>query len=53
MADLHAKDADMLNPQRDSNEIKHRWWTAMFRDAQFWVPLAILFAGLIVLAVIQ
>ena len=29
------------------------WWAAMFRDVQFWVPLAVLLVGLILLRAIQ
>jgi hypothetical protein len=29
------------------------WWVAMFRDVQFWVPLAVLLSGLIILTAIQ
>ena len=29
------------------------WWAAMFRDVQFWVPLAVLLGGLILLRAIQ
>ena len=29
------------------------WWAAMFRDVQFWVPLAVLLGGLILLKAIQ
>ena len=29
------------------------WWVAMFRDVQFWVPLAVFLGGLILLRAIQ
>lgn len=43
----------MLNSGRETNERKNPWWAAMFRDEQFWVPLVILIAGLILLSAIQ
>ncbi len=42
---------------RDENRADHRrkapWWIAIFRDAQFWVPLAVLLGGMILLRAIQ
>lgn len=32
---------------------KNRWWTAMVRDPQFWVPVAVLLTGVILLSFIQ
>lgn len=43
----------MKGNSAERNEKRHRWWTAMIRDVQFWVPLAILVAGLILLSIIQ
>ncbi|MGO8813914.1 MAG: hypothetical protein ACLQVG_04510 [Terriglobia bacterium] len=41
----------------DQNRVAYRrsgkWWVAMFRDVQFWVPLAVLMGGLILLKAIQ
>ncbi len=37
----------------DTNDTKNCWWPAMIRDVQFWVPLVILLAGLILLSAIQ
>jgi hypothetical protein len=39
--------------QRETNQKKNRWYAAMFRDVQFWVPVAVFLAGLILLSVIQ
>ena len=30
-----------------------KWWAAMLRDVHFWVPLAVLLGGLILLKAIQ
>jgi hypothetical protein len=27
----------------------NRWWRAMLRDVQFWIPLAVLATGLVLL----
>lgn len=35
------------------NGSSRKWWVAMSRDAQFWVPLAVLLGGLILLRAIQ
>jgi hypothetical protein len=42
----------MINEKRTENG-SGKWWVAMFRDAQFWVPLAVLLGGLILLRAIQ
>ena len=36
-----------------ANQERSAWWLAMFRDAQFWVPLAVLAGGLILLRAIE
>jgi hypothetical protein len=43
----------MINEKRSEKGRSGKWWVAMFRDVQFWVPLAVLLAGLIVLRAIQ
>jgi len=43
----------MLEDNRRVNGRKRAWWVAMFHDIQFWVPLAVLLAGLILLRAIQ
>lgn len=43
----------MLNPNPGVDGRKKAWWIAMFRDVQFWVPLAIFLGGLILLSIIQ
>jgi hypothetical protein len=43
----------MLDENRRVNGRKRAWWVAMFRDVQFWVPLAVLLGGLILLRAIQ
>jgi hypothetical protein len=43
----------VLNMKRETNQKKNRLWVAMLRDPQFWVPIVILIAGLILLSVIQ
>ncbi len=42
-----------MNKDWETTAKRHRWWTAMLRDPQFWVPLAVLFTGLILLRAIQ
>jgi hypothetical protein len=44
---------DMINEKRTEYGRSGKWWVAMFRDVQFWVPVAVLLAGLIVLRAIQ
>jgi hypothetical protein len=44
---------EMLEDNRRVNGRKRAWWVAMFHDIQFWVPLAVLLAGLILLRAIQ
>jgi hypothetical protein len=39
--------------KRNVNGRSQRWWVAMFGDVQFWVPLAVLSGGLILLKAIQ
>jgi len=43
----------MLDENRTVNGRRRAWWVTMFRDVQFWVPLAVLLGGLILLRVIQ
>jgi hypothetical protein len=43
----------MINEKRIENGSGRKWWFAMLRDVHFWVPLAVLLAGLIVLRAIQ
>jgi len=43
----------MLEENRRVKGRKRAWWVAMFRDVQFWVPLAVLLGGLILLRAIQ
>jgi hypothetical protein len=43
----------MINEKSTENGRSAKWWVAMFRDVQFWVPLAVLLAGLIILRAIQ
>ena len=42
-----------MNNERETTVNKNRWWVAMLRDPQFWVPLAVLITGLILLSAIQ
>jgi hypothetical protein len=41
------------NDISDTTDTKNFWWVAMLRDVQFWVPLLILIAGLILVSAIQ
>jgi hypothetical protein len=43
----------MINEKHTENGRSGKWWVTMLRDAQFWVPLAVLLAGLIILRAIQ
>ncbi len=43
----------VINENRSVNRRSGTWWVAMFRDVQFWVPLAVLLSGLIILTAIQ
>jgi hypothetical protein len=43
----------MINEKRPENRNSGKWWVAMFGDVQFWVPLAVLLIGLIILRAIQ
>jgi hypothetical protein len=43
----------MINKNRTEGNTSGKWWIAMFSDVQFWVPLAVLLAGLIILRAIQ
>jgi hypothetical protein len=43
----------MIDGNRSVNGRGETWWLAMFRDVQFWVPLAVLAAGLMILTAIQ
>jgi hypothetical protein len=43
----------MINQKCTDNLKGGKWWVAMFRDVQFWVPLAVLLTGLIILRAIQ
>jgi hypothetical protein len=43
----------MRDKNRVVNPVSGKWWVAMFRDVQFWVPLAVLMGGLILLKAIQ
>jgi hypothetical protein len=43
----------MIDENRTVNDKSRAWWVAMFRDVQFWVPLAVLLGGLIILKAIQ
>lgn len=40
------------NPH-SADRSKQHWYAAMLRDVQFWVPLAVLLGGLILLRMIQ
>jgi hypothetical protein len=42
-----------IDESRTVNGRSGTWWVAMFRDVQFWVPLAVLLGGLILLRAIQ
>jgi hypothetical protein len=43
----------MIDMNRTAKGRSGAWWVAMFRDVQFWVPLAVLLGGLILLRAIQ
>jgi len=43
----------MIDENPNVSRSSGRWWVVMFRDAQFWVPLAVLLGGLILLRAIQ
>jgi hypothetical protein len=43
----------MINQKRTENGKSGKWWIAMLRDVQFWVPVAILLAGLTILSAIR
>jgi hypothetical protein len=43
----------MPDDNRTANGTSRAWWAAMFRDIQFWVPVAVLLGGLIILSAIQ
>ena len=43
----------MIDENRTENERSRAWWVAMFHDVQFWVPLAVLLGGLVLLRAIQ
>jgi hypothetical protein len=34
---------------RGSLNPTHLWWIAIFRDVQFWIPIAVLLIGLLLL----
>jgi hypothetical protein len=42
-----------MNQHGETTANRNRWWIAMLRDPQFWIPLAILLSGLILLSMIQ
>jgi hypothetical protein len=44
---------EMREENFTANGRKNNWWIAMFRDVQFWVPLAVLLGGLMLLRAIQ
>jgi hypothetical protein len=44
---------DMAGEHGAVNRRKSAWWVTMFRDVHFWVPVAVLLAGLILLRAIQ
>jgi hypothetical protein len=43
----------LIDPNRNVKGTRGTWWMAMFRDVQFWVPVAVLLGGLILLRAIQ
>jgi len=43
----------MPNDNRNAKGTGGPWWAAMIRDVQFWVPVAVLLGGLIILTAIQ
>jgi hypothetical protein len=43
----------MINKNRTESKTSGKWWIVMFSDVHFWVPLAVLLVGLIILRAIQ
>jgi hypothetical protein len=44
---------DGMSDWRNSIAERQTWWTAILRDVQFWVPLAVLLIGLVLLWLVQ
>jgi hypothetical protein len=43
----------MVDENHDEKRTSGAWWVAMLHDVQFWVPLAVLLGGLILLRAIE